>query len=160
MTLTLWTSDEDAALREMHAAGKSAAEIAKRFPGRSRSAVIGRLFRNRQTPATKPVSAISVKASRKHGVRGGKPKSIKVHPGNLRGKKEGRKSDPGFVEKAVVPSKVVRLEDLKASSCRFPFGDPRAEGFGFCGGRRIPGYPYCSLHCSIAYQNFQCEVAS
>jgi GcrA cell cycle regulator len=42
--------------------------------------------------------------------------------------------------------------DLKPANCRFPIGDPRDAGFGFCGSGREGGRPYCPYHMVIAYR--------
>jgi GcrA cell cycle regulator len=41
--------------------------------------------------------------------------------------------------------------DLKTTSCRWPFGDPRLPGFGFCGAAAAPGSRYCAEHKAIAF---------
>ena len=45
----------------------------------------------------------------------------------------------------------VRLEDLTSSACKWPYGDPRAQDFGFCGCTQAPGFPYCEQHARIAF---------
>lgn len=35
--------------------------------------------------------------------------------------------------------------------CRWPYGEPKAEEFRFCGAPVTPGKPYCPVHCAIAY---------
>lgn len=35
--------------------------------------------------------------------------------------------------------------------CMWPHGHPGDEDFHFCGGRPLPGRPYCSEHCAVAY---------
>jgi hypothetical protein len=47
--------------------------------------------------------------------------------------------------------KLLQLEDLKPHQCKWPIGDPAQPGFGFCGGRRAHGLPYCEAHASTAY---------
>lgn len=45
------------------------------------------------------------------------------------------------------------LVDLGPNCCRWPIGDPRDEGFHFCGRKTLPGKPYCAEHAAIAYVN-------
>jgi GcrA cell cycle regulator len=45
----------------------------------------------------------------------------------------------------------VSLLDLKASSCRWPLGDPAEEGFVFCGAKTAPGETYCKCHAEVAF---------
>ena len=35
--------------------------------------------------------------------------------------------------------------------CMWPHGHPGDEDFHFCGGRPIPGKPYCADHSAVAY---------
>lgn len=40
----------------------------------------------------------------------------------------------------------VTLADLEQHHCRWPVGDPKEAGFGFCGLSRVLGAPYCADH--------------
>ncbi len=44
------------------------------------------------------------------------------------------------------------LLELTRDTCRFPIGDPGADGFHFCGAQPRDGLPYCAQHHAIAYQ--------
>ena len=37
------------------------------------------------------------------------------------------------------------------SKCCWPTGDPKKNGFVFCGDAVVPGKPYCLPHCQEAY---------
>ena len=37
------------------------------------------------------------------------------------------------------------------SKCVWPSGDPKTVEFSFCGEAIVPGKPYCSEHCKLAY---------
>ena len=41
--------------------------------------------------------------------------------------------------------------DFNGPSCLWPFGHPDQENFHFCGGRPLPGKPYCATHAAVAY---------
>jgi GcrA cell cycle regulator len=41
---------------------------------------------------------------------------------------------------------------LEPRDCRWPIGDPRQEGFHFCGEPKVPGQSYCSEHLRLAFQ--------
>lgn len=43
------------------------------------------------------------------------------------------------------------LADLEAADCRWPIGDPRQEGFHFCGAQQAAGRPYCIAHWSLSF---------
>ncbi len=47
-------------------------------------------------------------------------------------------------------ARMIGLLDLEAGDCRWPIGDPRHSGFGFCGQPRRPGRPYCAAHAECA----------
>ena len=51
------------------------------------------------------------------------------------------------------------LLDLTAATCRWPIGEPGAEGFAFCGAAPFKRYPYCVGHCLIAYRPDTSESA-
>lgn len=46
---------------------------------------------------------------------------------------------------------VLALEHLRHDQCRFPIGNPKEAGFGFCGRKAADGRPYCAEHCAVAY---------
>lgn len=165
--LTNWTAEEDHALRELAASGISAVKIAA-VMGKSRNAIIGRARRakisigyERRPPLRKPITANTVSiANKPRPKQGGWAEQI--HAGNIVGKRNSRKHDPLFKEKvANLPIvATVKLADLRESQCKFPIGDTRDDAFGFCGARRLDGYPYCSAHCRISFVNFQCARAA
>lgn len=48
------------------------------------------------------------------------------------------------------PPVVVAFEELGDNACRWPIGDPKSPGFGFCGCPKS-GSSYCAEHARIAY---------
>jgi GcrA cell cycle regulator len=38
------------------------------------------------------------------------------------------------------------MTTLLPNDCRWPIGDPQAEGFHFCGKPKQDGHPYCEFH--------------
>jgi GcrA cell cycle regulator len=61
--------------------------------------------------------------------------------------------DPEPIQDVVVPmSERVTIMELRESMCRWPYGDPTAVEFRFCGAESPIGTPYCSYHSRIAYQ--------
>lgn len=42
-----------------------------------------------------------------------------------------------------------KISELSVKDCRFPLGDPRKEGFGFCGKPRGKHRSYCDDHAEI-----------
>lgn len=61
---------------------------------------------------------------------------------------------PLFTDPNAVPTKgpsgAASLES--ATKCQWPIGDPQHADFRFCGGKRVPGKPYCEAHSQAAYQ--------
>jgi hypothetical protein len=53
-------------------------------------------------------------------------------------------------KKIYIPRKTIA--NLQAKDCRWPVGDPREQGFHFCGAPQLAGRPYCELHWRMAFQ--------
>lgn len=45
----------------------------------------------------------------------------------------------------------LRKLEWSRSKCCWPTGDPKFNGFSFCGAPIVPGKPYCLKHCQEAY---------
>lgn len=141
-----FSPDEDRTIREMAAAKRSSAEIGEAL-GRHKASVVKR---------ARALGADLCGKGPKPGTI--KPPKVKVqktflHAGNIAGKRESRANDPEFnhVTPAVaVEPLMVALVDLRPNMCRFPIGDPREEGFGFCGLDRADG-AYCKAHARLCY---------
>ena len=52
----------------------------------------------------------------------------------------------------VPPAERKTVETLLPDDCRWPFGDPLAGVFYFCGARKRDGSPYCEHHVRQAFQ--------
>jgi GcrA cell cycle regulator len=48
--------------------------------------------------------------------------------------------------------KLVSILELTEKICRWPVGDPKEPGFGYCGAEAYTGHPYCAEHVAIAFQ--------
>jgi GcrA cell cycle regulator len=44
------------------------------------------------------------------------------------------------------------VRSLTDITCRWPIGDPKMEGFHFCGRAKPEGRPYCEHHAAIAFR--------
>ena len=66
----------------------------------------------------------------------------------------GRRRAPTFTQPADIEIPLDErkgLDDLEANDCRWPFGDPKEEGFHFCNRKQSAGgYPYCEHHTNRA----------
>jgi GcrA cell cycle regulator len=139
---TLWTDERTADLKRMWAQGLSATQIAYRLGLDSRSAVLGKVHRlklaERRTghhvykmrPAHVPPRP-AAKAPRV-------PRPVQPMPLPL----------PGASDLAPT----CQLQGLTGTTCRWPIGDPREPGFGFCGRPHVPGLPYCEYHARRAFR--------
>jgi GcrA cell cycle regulator len=144
---TSFSPKDDQVIREMAAAGKSSSEIGQAM-GRHKASVvkraraIGAVLDRKGGPKPGAVNPLTIKA-----------KKTFLHAGNIAGKKESRANDPVFnhvTPVVAVAPLMVALVDLKPRHCKFPIGDPREEGFGFCGLDRADG-AYCRSHARLCY---------
>ncbi|QOZ25313.1 GcrA family cell cycle regulator [Bradyrhizobium sp. CCBAU 51753] len=162
----VWTDDRVERLRGLWAKGLSCSQIANELAcGFTRSAIIGKAHRLK-LPARRDASAGQPSARPAAPPRPPKPGKIAsvsqmptfrpkrnqsnspaiqreidaAEPGvdaNLTGKPDGRG---------------IKLHQLSDLNCHWPLGDPLTPEFEFCGGKAVPGQPYCAAHCRIAYQ--------
>jgi len=133
-----WTEDRVELLTKLWTEGKTAAEIAKTLGGVTRNAVIGKAHRLKLSNRVSPIQ------------QNKKPANMSVAP---KPEKAKAKEQPAPAAPAVKSAaKGVSLMDLGTRMCRWPSGDPKEEGFSFCGGGCIPGLPYCEEHAKVAYQ--------
>ncbi len=141
-----WTEDRVSVLKKLWGDGHTAAEIAKKLGGVTRNAVIGKAHRlklsNRVSPIQQNKKPANKNISRKSTEKAVVPivSTAKVKPSLIKG------------QASVVSGDLCSLMDLKPRMCRWPSGDPREEGFGFCGDKTISGIPYCEEHAKLAYQ--------
>ncbi|WP_370931684.1 GcrA family cell cycle regulator [Bartonella sp. DGB1] len=60
------------------------------------------------------------------------------------------------VNKEYAPQmKRLNLLQLTETTCKWPVGDPRDEGFFFCGADKTDTIPYCEHHAALAFQSLQ-----
>lgn len=134
-----WTDDRVATLRRLWAAGETAAAIAVRLGGISRSAVMGKVFRLRLPPATA------------FGARPADDRSEQF-PTPARRRRIKRARQPHNA--APILARHKSLLELTNETCRWPHGRPGTERFFFCGaaGANLErGRPYCPRHMRRAY---------
>lgn len=123
MGKTTWTEERIELLKSLWGAGKTAAEIAKELGDNlTRNAVIGKAHR---LGLSGRISPIQKKID----------KPLPPEQKQIKAKNGG-----------------ISLLELTEKTCRYPYGDPKKEGFHFCGGHALAGLPYCSEHAEIAYQ--------
>jgi GcrA cell cycle regulator len=143
MSLPSWTPERVATLERLWTDGLSASEIAARFPGITRNAVLGKLHRLGRLGRGRPTASAksrAVKPPRAPSVRRPKRPALMRPP-----------VAPGSVAMPSWAGEVTQVEALRSWHCRWPIGDPHVAGFAFCG-RRVTAQPYCGDHRAIAYQ--------
>lgn len=166
-----WDDASEKALAELWAAGWSASQIGARI-GQSRNAVIGKVHRlklpKRRTTSSqagaKRQAAVSRAArpavpggrgapARRHGNTGQTPGPSIVQRAEARAAEEARTRHrlAAGVWAPLEGRAPVAFLDLERGQCRWPLGDPREAGFGFCGlpvaGEKTS---YCAVHHGVS----------
>ena len=133
------TEVEEEAIR-LWEAGKTAGEIAVALD-RSRNAIIGKLNRLGIIPsgraaviADRSMRRVAEKRERIRRTPLPAPRSRK-----WRHLKMVDSTDEGRAD-------LISILDLTRLTCRWPIGDPKEPGFGFCGRHSLDGEPYCAEH--------------
>ncbi len=144
-----WTDERVEALKKLWLDGLSASQIAKQLGGVTRNAVIGKVHRlglsGRATPS-QPTRPVFKAARPARPVASAPPRRAEAV------------AAPAAVAAPTVPA--VYSEEpgsatvltLGAHMCKWPIGDPSADGFTFCGRRTGQDGPYCIEHARMAYQ--------
>ena len=122
-TGNVWTDERLEELKKLWAQGLSISQIGEAL-GVSRNAIAGKAHRMGLPKRPSPIS---------------KPKTEKP------------KVEP-VVEEQDLPLRLeLRQLVWSRSKCCWPTGDPKKNGFVFCGDTVVPGKPYCLPHCKEAY---------
>ena len=141
MTEPTWPPDRVAALERLWTDGLSASEIAARFPGVTRNAVLGKLHRLGRLGRGRPTTSVKVpRAAAVTSPHRARPKTAPPRPPR-----------PSPAAMPTWAGEVATMEALRSWHCRWPIGDPHGPGFAFCG-RRVVERPYCGAHRAVAYQ--------
>ena len=122
-TANVWTDGRIEKLKELWAQGLSISQIGESL-GVSRNAIAGKAHRMGLPKRPSPISRTKVE----------KPKVVM----------------PEDAENLPLRLELRQLE-WSRSKCCWPTGDPKKNGFVFCGDPIVPGKPYCLTHCQEAY---------
>ena len=119
----VWTDERLDELKKLWAEGLSISQIGEAL-GVSRNAIAGKAHRMGLPKRPSPIS---------------KSKTEKVQPVSNK-------------EEQDLPLRLeLRQLEWSRSKCCWPTGDPKKNGFVFCGDAVVPGKPYCLSHCQEAY---------
>ena len=122
-TGNVWTDERLEELKKLWAQGLSISQIGEAL-GVSRNAIAGNAHRMGLPKRPSPIS---------------KPKAEKP------------KVEPVVAEQDLPLRLELRQLVWSRSKCCWPTGDPKKNGFVFCGDTVVPGKPYCLPHCKEAY---------
>jgi GcrA cell cycle regulator len=134
-----WPVEQIELLKRLWAAGATAVAIGERLGGKSRSAVLGKIFRLRLDAAPARGRKTIAAPAGQHSAA----------PSRRRRRHIKR---PPIAPKPLTQRK--SLLELTNATCRWPHGRPGAPNFFFCG---LPeadleqGIPYCAKHMRRAY---------
>lgn len=132
-----WTDDRVEVLTQLWRDGKSASAIARALGVVTRNAVIGKVNRLGLSGRAAP--------SRPGSRRARAPKPERRAP-----QRPAMRPWPIVAE----PEPLVGTADIVSvgpRQCRWPIGDPKADGFTLCGRRAVRG-AYCGPHGALAYK--------
>lgn len=150
-----WTEERIELLRRLWIEDFSASRIAAELGGVSRSAVIGKMHRLGLVGRGQPTK--SVERQCKARLPRSERKSwrqMSIGSAALRAEPEmAGQCGPLPVPSAAVPvARKLTLDKLTERTCKWPIGDPRREGFHFCGLDVLEALPYCRYHVHVAYR--------
>jgi len=152
-----WTDERVSTLKKLWTDGLSASQVATALGGVTRNAVIAKVHRlgmsERQKPTApkispRPMAEVMTTAPKSVLVKAGPSAETKRGPYEQRvitaAIAEAVKTQPEPIKRGEL-TPTATLFELNAHTCRWPIGNPSAEGFGFCGRKRERG-SYCEVH--------------
>ncbi len=150
-----WTDERVELLKKLWSEGLSASQIAGRLGGVTRNAVIGKVHRlglsGRAT--TSRVKSLRPRKRVNNAVkRPARPRFPTNGNPAVRELYAGEAYVPVQEEIEIPEAQRKSLQGLESCSCRWPVGDPQTQDFYFCGGKAVPGLPYCEHHARRAFQ--------
>jgi GcrA cell cycle regulator len=153
-----WSDERIEELRTLWTKGLSASCIAARLGEVSRCAVLGKVYRLGLEQRRTTLRINAAHGRRRAGSRTmsavARPWRGDVAPARRKLRPVERRAGPSPAElrawEVEAGAKLIPLLELEAGMCRWPIGEPKSEGFGFCGGPRAEGISYCPRHAIAA----------
>ena len=153
-----WTTDMIDNLKKLWKKGLTTNEIAKEL-GVSKNSIVGKVHRLNLTSRPSPIKkkddefdTAVVSTSEEPEVEKKPAKSAK------KAQKEPEIIQQVDIQTIEITAPVapknkrgIKLSELDSHTCRWPIGDPKDDGFCFCGAKVRTGQTYCDEHAAIAY---------
>lgn len=147
MSSSDWTDDRVETLTQLWTDGASASQIARSLGGVTRNAVIGKIHRlglsGRRPPSAPGARRAKPKAERRLGWP-----ALAAPPARSAAAVGAPPSEPVPRPPEIGTATVL---SVRYGQCRWPIGDPLAEGFCLCG-RGAERGAYCAGHAALAYR--------
>ncbi|MFC0238979.1 MULTISPECIES: GcrA family cell cycle regulator [Rhodopseudomonas] len=155
MTALTWTDERVEQLKKLWEGGLSASQIAAELGNVTRNAVIGKVHRLGLSGRAKSPTSAAPRPRKarpaQHMMRVTRPvargNTALAHVFEVEAEPE-----PVTYDNVVPMNQRLSLLELNEATCHWPIGDPSNPEFFFCGGKSLPGLPYCAHHSRIAYQ--------
>ena len=155
MTALTWTDERVEQLKKLWEGGLSASQIAAELGNVTRNAVIGKVHRLGLSGRAKSPTSAAPRPRKarpaQHMMRVTRPvargNTALAHVFEVEAE-----PDPIAHDNVVPMNQRLSLLELNEATCHWPIGDPSNPEFFFCGGKSLPGLPYCAHHSRIAYQ--------
>lgn len=147
----MWTDERLEQAKAWVGEGMTARQIADRF-GMTRNAVIGKLRRagHRGGGGTAPKERTERRPKLAKPPRP-KNRHYKLGFGSRFQSPVPLKAKPVVGPPAPPEARMIGILELGPTVCKFPIGDPRHAGFGYCGHKRFGVSSYCEYHHRLAY---------
>jgi GcrA cell cycle regulator len=146
--MTAWTHEQKLEVGRLAKDGLSASEIAAKFDGKTRNAVIGLAMRNPAIISLKGQSGFQKGPRMPQKTRKKKSQTSafqsRMHP-NMQCDPLPQEAEIDLMD----GSHPITLLELTDKNCHWPIG---MKDYVFCGRESIEGFQYCSGHCRISYQ--------
>jgi GcrA cell cycle regulator len=152
-----WNAERVALLADLWRTGQSAAQIAKRLGGVTRNAVIGKLHRLGLAQRMVPSAPRRDREAPQRPRPARRPPPPPPSPPSPAAALRPAKASPVRVEAV---ARLFDIAGLSARVCRWPVGDPRLAGFGYCGAAAPGAGPYCQDHHQAAYRGRQAAAGT
>lgn len=150
-----WTDEMVDDLRKMWKEGLTTGEIGRRL-NVSKNSIVGKVHRLGLSGRPSPIKK---KDETEESPKAAAPKTAPTKEKEVAAPKAETKVEakepatPKFSprERSHKVNHNVSLSELDNHTCRWPLGDPKDEGFHFCGKKVKVGQTYCEEHAAIAY---------